>query len=175
MQNIYKIKRAFIIPFSVTIVLLFLLFGLSLITGQTWEKIILAVLCVSILAICVEAARREIIVNEEGLKIKKFFRVKNFTWPEITHLAVVVMRNKAYFLLTTTKGFYIFSNLLENHAALVRFLLDKLGQEKVEVEVTNYLEHPIERRSLIVMSWVAVIVISIIIILKLVIACLNIA
>jgi len=101
--------------------------------------------------------------------------VKNFTWPEITHLAVVVMRNKAYFLLTTTKGFYIFSNLLENHAALVRFLLDKLGQEKVEVEVTNYLEHPIERRSLIVMSWVAVIVISIIIILKLVIACLNIA
>ena len=85
------------------------------------------------------------------------------------------MRNKAYFLLTTTKGFYIFSNLLENHASLIRFLLDKLGQEKVEVEVTNYLEHPIERRSLIVMSWVAVIVISIIIILKLVIACLNIA
>jgi hypothetical protein len=36
------------------------------------------------------------------------------------------------------------------------------------------LEHPIERRSLIVMSWVAVIVISISIIFK-VIACLNIA
>ena len=170
MQNIYKIKRAFLIPFSVTIVLLFLLFGLSLIVGQAWEKIILAILCVSTLAIGVEAARREIIVNEEGLKIKKFFREKNFIWPEITHLAVVVMKNKAYFLLTTTKGFYIFSNLLKNHAALVRFLLDKLGQEKVEVEVTNYLEHPIERRSLIVMSWVAVIVISIIIILKILLA-----
>ena len=170
MQNIYKIKKAFLIPFSVTVALLFILFGLSLITGQTWEKIILAVLCLSSLAICVEAARREIIVNEEGLKLKKFFREKNFIWPEITHLAVVVMKNKAYFLLTTTKGFYIFSNLLKNHAALVRFLLDKLGQEKVEVEVTNYLEHPIERRSLIVMSWVAVIVISIIIILKILLA-----
>ena len=170
MQNIYKIKRAFLIPFSGTIVLLFLLFGLSLFTGQAWEKIILAVLCIIILAIGVEAARREIIVNEEGLKIKKFSRVKNFTWTEITHLGVVVMKNKAYFLLTTTKGFYIFSNLLENHTALIRFLLDKLGQEKVEVEVTNYLEHPIERLSLIVMSWVAVIVISIIIILKLLLA-----
>lgn len=170
MQEIYKIKRAFLIPFSGIIVLLFLLFGLSLITGQTWEKIILAVLCVSTLAIGVESARREILVNQEGLKIKKFFRVKNFTWPEITHLAVVVMRNKAYFLLTTTNGFYIFSNLLENHAALVRFLRDKLGQEKVEMEVTNYLEHPTSRRSLIVMSWVAVIVISIIIILKLLLA-----
>ena len=170
MQNIYKIKKTFLIPLSVTIALLFLLFVLSLIAGQTWERIILAVLCVSILAIVVEAARREIVVNEEGLKIKRFFRVKNFTWTEITHLAVVVMKNKAYFLLTTTKGFYIFSNLLKNHAALVRFLLDKLGQEKVEVEVTNYLEHPIERLSLIVMSWFAVIVISIIIILKVLLA-----
>ena len=170
MQNIYKIKKAFLIPFSVTVALLFILFGLSLITGQTWEKIILAVLCLSSLAICVEAARREIIVNEEGLKLKKFFREKNFTWPEITHLAVVVMKNKAYFLLTTTKGFYIFSNLLKNHAALIRILLDKLGQEKVELEVINYLEHPLERISLIVMSWVAVIVISIIIVLKLFLA-----
>ena len=170
MQNIYKIKRAFLIPFSVTIVLLFLLFGLSLIVGQAWEKIILAILCVSTLAIGVEAARREIIVDEEGLKLKKFFRMKNFTWTEITHLGVVVMKNKAYFLLTTTKGFYIFSNLLGNHTSLIRFLRDKLGQEKVEVEVTNYLEHPIERLSLIVMSWVAVIVISIIILLKLLLA-----
>ena len=80
------------------------------------------------------------------------------------------MKNKAYFLLTTTKCFYIFSNLLGNHTSLIRFLRDKLGQEKVEVEVTNYLEHPIERLSLIVMSWVAVIVISIIILLKLLLA-----
>lgn len=170
MQNIYKIKRAFLIPFSVLILLLFVLFVLSLIAGQAWEKIILAVIFVSSLAIGVEAARREIIVDEEGLKLKKFFRMKNFTWTEITHLGVVVMKNKAYFLLTTTKGFYIFSNLLGNHTSLIRFLRDKLGQEKVEVEVINYLEHPIERLSLIVMSWVAVIVISIIILLKLLLA-----
>jgi hypothetical protein len=170
MQNIYKIKRAFLIPFSILILLLFVLFVLSLITGQVWEKIILAVIFVSSLAIGVEAARREIIVDEEGLKLKKFFRMKNFTWTEITHLGVVVMKNKAYFLLTTTKGFYIFSNLLGNHTSLIRFLRDKLGQEKVEVEVTNYLEHPIERLSLIVMSWVAVILISIIILLKLLLA-----
>jgi len=167
MQNIYKVKKAFVIPFSVIVVLLFILFVLSLSSGQTWEKIILAVLCVSSLAIGVEAIRREIIVNEEGLTLKKFFRVKNFTWTEITHLAVVVMKNKAYFLLTTTKGLYIFSNLIENHVALIQFLRDKLGPEKVEAEVINYLEHPLARLSLIVMSWVAVIATSTIIILKL--------
>ena len=167
MQNIYKVKKAFVIPFSAIVVLLFSLFVLSLINGQTWERIILASLCVGSLAIGVETIRREIIVNEEGLTLKKFFRVKNFIWTEITHLALVVMKNKAYFLLTTTKGFYIFSNLIENHVALIRFLRDKLGPEKVEVEVINYLEHPLERLSLIVMSWVAVMATSAIIILKL--------
>ena len=170
MQNIYKIKRAFLIPFSVLILLLYVLLVLSLITGQAWEKIILAIIFVSSLAIGVEAARREIIVDEEGLKLKKFFRMKNFTWTEITHLGVVVMKNKAYFLLITTNGFHIFSNLFGNHTSLIRFLRDKLGQEKAEVEVTNYLEHPMERLSLIVMSWFAVIVISIIILLKLLLA-----
>ena len=89
MQNIYKVKKAFVIPFIVIVVLLFILFGLSLFTGQVWEKFILAVLCVSSLAIGVEVVRREIVVNEEGLTLKKFFRVKNFTWTEITQLAVV--------------------------------------------------------------------------------------
>ena len=167
MQNIYKVRKAFVIPFSVIVALLFILFVLSLSSGQTWEKIIVAVLCFSSLAVGVEAARREILVNEEGLTLKKFFRLKNFTWAEITHLAVVVMKNKAYFLLTTTKGFYIFSNLIENHVALIQFLRDKLGEEKVEVEVTSYLEHPLERLSLVLMSWIAVIAISTIIILKL--------
>ncbi len=170
MQNIYKVKRAFVIPFSIIVTLLFFLFGLSLINGQTWEKVVLSVLCIITLAICVEATRREIAVSEDGLKLKKFFRVKNFTWAEITNLAIVVMNNKAYFLLTTTKGFYIFSNLLENYAELIRFLRDKLGEEKVEVEVLNYLEHPTSRLSLIVMSWISVIVISIIILLKLLLA-----
>jgi hypothetical protein len=167
MPTIYKIKRAFLIPFSIATLLLFLLLGISLITGQAWEKIILTVLCVSMLAVVIEAARREIIVSEDGLQIKKFFRVKSFIWPYINHLAVVIIKNKIYFLLTTNYGFYIFSNLWENHALLVRSLLDKLGQEKVETEIINYLEHPIERRSLIVMSWIAVIIVSVIIILKL--------
>ena len=166
MQNIYKVKKAFVIPFIVIVVLLFILFGLSLFTGQVWEKFILAVLCVSSLAIGVEVVRREIVVNEEGLTLKKFFRVKNFTWTEITQLAVVVMKNKVYFLLTTTKGFYFFSNLIENHVVLIRFLQDKLGREKVEDEVISYLEHPTSRRSLIVMSWIAVIILCTIIVLK---------
>ena len=105
-------------------------------------------------------------LHDQGLKIKNIFRSKEFGWMEITHLAVVVLKKKVYFLLTTTKGFYIFSNLFENHASLVSSIMDRLDEEKVEVEVKKYLDHPLERLSLIVMSWVAVVIIIGVIILK---------
>jgi lysylphosphatidylglycerol synthetase-like protein (DUF2156 family) len=166
-QNIFKIKRAFLVPFITIVVLLFLLFLISLLRDQLWEKIVLAVSFASTLFIAIEATRRKIVVTDEGLKIEKFFRIKEFVWTEITHLAIVNLSNKIYFLLTTTKGFYFFSNLLENHALLIRSLVDKLDDERVETEVKSYLDHPVERRSLIVMCWLAVLISIAFIILKL--------
>jgi hypothetical protein len=166
-QNIFKIKTAFLVPFVIIVALLGFLLLLSLFKGLTWEKIILAASFAGTLIVGIEAAKREIIVTEDGLKIKKFFRTKNFTWLEITHLAVVELNKKAYFLLTTTKGFYFFSNMFENHALLIRSIVDKMDAERVEIEVKNYLEHPIERRSLIVICWITVLIIIAFIILKL--------
>jgi hypothetical protein len=164
-QNIFKIRRAFVIPFMIIIFLLFLLLLLSIFKGQIREGVILSVFFILILFVGIETLRREIILTEKGLKIKKFFRVKEFVWTQITNLGIVELRKKIYFLLTTTKGFYYFSNLVENHALLIRSLIDKLGDEKVEPEVKSYLDRPIERLSLIVMSWISAAVIIVIIIL----------
>ena len=169
-QNIFKIKRAFLIPFIILIILLCILFLLSLYKGQPWEKIILAVSLFITVVIGIESSKREITVTKDGLKIKKFFRVKKFTWPEITRLEVVDIRKKVYFLLTTTRGFYFFSNLFENHTNLIRSLMDKLGDEKTEIEVRSYLDHPVEKRSLIIMCWLSVIIITAFIIMKLFLA-----
>ena len=166
-QSIFKIRRAFLVPFIAIVALLFLLLLVSLFNGQTWEKIILAVSFAGTLLVGIEAAKREITISKDGFKIRKFFRVKDFTWPEVTHLGVVDLNKKAYFLLTTTKGFCFFSNMYENHALLIRSIVDKLENEKVEIEVRNYLEHPIERRSLIVICWVTVLIVIAFIILKL--------
>jgi len=165
-QNIFKIKKAFLWPFIAIVILLFLLLILSLFNGQQWEKIILAASFIVTMVIGLEAANRKIAVNKDSLKIKKFFREKSFVWMEVTHLGVVELLNKAYFLLTTTKGFYFFSNMYENHALLIRLIVDKLDSERVEVEVKNYLEHPRERRSLIVICWITVLIIIAFIILK---------
>ena len=92
------------------------------------------------------------------MQIRKFFRTKNFAWAEITHLGTVLLRNKAYFLLTTTKGFYIFSNLLQDHTLLLQALAEKLGGEKVDAEVKSYIEAPRERTSLVVLTWVSLVI-----------------
>jgi hypothetical protein len=167
-SQVFKIKKTFRVPFIIAVALLFVLLALSLFSGQPWEQILIAALCLVTLLIAIEIFEREFAVSENGLRIKKFFRTKIFTWAEITHLGVVIMRNKAYFLLTTTKGFYMLSNLLQDHALLIRHLADKLGEEKVEAEVKSYLENPIERTSLVVLTWIALIIIVAIILTKLI-------
>lgn len=166
-QNVFKIKKAFLVPFFLIIALLGVLLLLSLFKGQMWEKIILSMSFAGAIMIGIEAAKRVIILNQDGLKLKKFFHIKNVIWQDITHLAVVELNKKVFFLLTTTKGFYFFSNLFENHALLIRSIVNKIDIEKIEIEVKNYLDHPVERRSLIVICWLTVLIIIAFIILKL--------
>lgn len=162
----YKIRKAFVLPLAAIVLLLFILLAISLSGGQFWRSVILALFFVVSLVVCVETLRREIIVADHGITWKKFFRRRDFTWEEITHLAIVAIGKKVYFLITTTRGFYFFSNLMENHVLLIRALLEKLGEKKVEAEVKNYLDHPVERTSLIVMSWIAVLIIVALIVLS---------
>ncbi len=155
---VYKIKKIFRFPFIAVTVLLFALFVTGMAMGELWERILTGVLFIIALVISVEVSEREFRTSENGLQIRKFFRTKNFVWAEITHLGTVILRNKAYFLLTTTKGFYIFSNLLQDHTLLLRDLAQKLGEEKVEAEIKNYIDAPRERTSLVVLTWVSLII-----------------
>lgn len=167
MNQVFKVKKAFLAPFTIAVALLLVLLVISFFMGQLWEKIILAVICVVTVLIAVEAFEREFAVSEDTLRIRKFFREKKFAWYEITHLGIVILRKKAYFLLTTTRGFYIFSNLIEDHTRLLRHLAGKLADEKVEAELKDYLEHPVERTALIVWTWIVLVIIVAIILTKL--------
>lgn len=168
MKSTYKIKKSFRVPFMAAVALLSALLMLSLITGPTWETFLVAALFVAGLAVAIESYERDVSFSENSLSIRKYFRTKVFPWEKITHLGVVIIKNKVYFLLTTTRGLHILSNLLQDHPLLIRALADKLGDEKVEPDVKSYLENPIERRSLVVMTWIAVAILVAIIITKLI-------
>jgi len=162
----FKIIKAFLIPFFGIILLLFILLIISMLKGQFLEKAILLFSFIATLLIGIEAGKREITLTKDGLKLKKFFRVKTIAWSDITHLAIVELRKKVYFLVTTTKGFYFFSNMFENHALLIRSVADQLETEKVETEIRSYLDHPVERHSLVIICWLAVAIMIAFIFLK---------
>ncbi len=167
MTHVYKINLALRIALIVSAVLLLALMILSLASGAPVEQMILTALLVVTAIVAVEASERVLIFSEDGLEIRKYFRTKQFSWAEITQLGFMVMRSKVYFLLTTTRGFYIFSNLLKDHSALVKSLADRLGSNKVEPEIQSYLEHPIERKSIVILMWLAVAILLAILITKL--------
>lgn len=165
-ENIFKIRRAFLIPLWTMVVLFFALFVQSFFIGQLWEIIVSAIFFAVLLAIAIEASERAIIVTEDKLKIKKFFRQKEFDWERVTNLGIVELGKKVYFLISATRGLYFFSNVTEKHALLAGLLVKKMDEERVEPQVREYLERPVERFSLIVMSYVAALIIAAIIVMK---------
>ncbi len=165
-ENIFKIRRAFLIPLWAMVVLFSALFAQSFFIGQLWEIIVSAIFFAVLLAIAIEASERAIIVTENKLKIKKFFRQKEFDWERVTNLGIVELGKKVYFLISATRGLYFFSNVTERHAQLADLLVKKMDEERVEPQVREYLKRPVERLSLIVMSYVAVLIIAAIIIMK---------
>jgi hypothetical protein len=167
-QNIYKIRRSFLIPFTVDFILLFFLLLLSyFLKGPHLEKIALTGIFISVLCVFFESLSRKVLTGDQGIMIRKFLRNKELRWEDITHVGALTLRKRVYLLLTTVKGFYIISNTYEKFSSLVRDVADHMDEEKMEEEVRKQIEHPVKNISDIVMTWFTASVLVGIIIIKL--------
>jgi hypothetical protein len=168
-QNIYRIRKSFVIPYAIDVFLLFFLLLLSLFwKGSHLERIVLTVIFIPVLYVFFESLSRGVRTGDQGIMITKFLRKKEFSWGDITHAGAMILRKKVYLLLTTAKGFYILSNAYENYSFLVRDVVDHIDKEMVEEDVRNQIEHPVKNISDIIMTWVTAIVLIGIITIKLV-------
>ena len=170
-QNVYRIRTSFLIPLTIDVVLLFVLIILScLMKGSSMERAVLAVFLILTFFILIEAYRRTITIGDEGLKIKKFFKIKAVFWSDITHIGCLVIRGRAYILLTTTKGFYILSNAYDRFSQLVRDFIEHIPSETIEIEeeARVQIQHPVHNVSDLIAAWIAASVLTGIICLKLI-------
>lgn len=167
-QNVYRIRRSFLIPFSVDFILLFFLLLLSYFSsGSNLERILLTTIFIPVLYVLLESSFRMIRTGDQGIMIRKFMRKKELRWEDITHVGAMILRNRVYLLLTTVKGFYILSNAYEKFSTLVGDLVGHMDNEKVEEEVKRQMEHPARNMSDIIMTWVTAMVLAGIIVIKL--------
>jgi hypothetical protein len=156
----FKIRRDLLIPFGIIAGLLTLLLILTLLgKGSTMERAFLAVLTIPTVTLFLEARNRRATMTDQGIAFKKFFRIKEILWVDINHVGCVIIRNKVYLLLTTTKGFFILSNAYEDFSALIRIILENVAPEKVEEDVRAQGETPVKNRADLISLWFAVAVI----------------
>ncbi len=167
-QNVYRIRRSFLVPFFVDFILLFFLLLLSYLQGgSNLERILLTAIFIPVLYVLLESSFRIVQTGDQGIMIRKFMRKKELRWEDITHIGALILRKRVYLLLTTVKGFYIVSNAYEKFSALVSDLVSHMDNEKVEEEVKRQMEHPAKNVSDIIMTWFTAMFLAGIIIIKL--------
>lgn len=167
-QNVYRIRRSFLIPFFVDFILILFLLVLSyFMGGSKLERIFFTVIFIPVLYVLFESLFRMVQTGDQGIMIRKFMRRKELRWEEITHIGALILRSRVYLLLTTVKGFYILSNAYEKFPGLVSDFASHMDSEKVEEEVKRQVDHPAKNMSDIIMTWFTAVVLAGIIIIKL--------
>jgi hypothetical protein len=166
--SVYRIRQVLRVPFVLDSILLLILILLSFfVRGSTPERILLTVVFIPLLYLCLEANTRRVETQGETLRLKRLFRTKELNWSDITDVGVVMMRTKVYAVLTTTKGFHVLSNSYENFYGLLKSIVDHVEKERIEKEVLNLLESPVENRTNIFSAWAAAALFCVIIFFKL--------
>ncbi len=166
-QQVFRIRNLFLIPLGIDILLLLALLMVSLFyKGSPTERMVLTIILIPAALIFIESFSRRVTADENGITIKKFLRVKSLQWHEITHLGLMVMRSKAYFLLTTTKGYYVLSNAYEKYEEMIRHISSHLDSEKVEENVPAQIAAPMKNVSDFIGAWIALIVLTGIVVIK---------
>ena len=168
-ETVYRIRRSFIIPLGIDVLLLFILLALSLaVKGSVTERIVLTGFFIVSLLILIEAINRKFVITDGGVALKKLTKTKELLWSDVTHVGCLSLRSKVYILLTTKKGFHVLSNAYEPFAPLVRDIVNHLDTEKIEVEAEAraQIDNPTNNLSDLVAAWVATVVLTGIIYIK---------
>jgi hypothetical protein len=155
LNRVFKIKKTLLLPLSIDAGLVLVLLVVAFFRkSSALEVLFLVLLLVTLSLIVLECIFREVAVSGEGLAIKKLLRRKQLQWGDITDVGSLVLRKKAYLVLTTTKGFHIISNAYDDFPALVGGIAEYVDAERVEESVKTLIEKPVRKISDVVSAWV---------------------
>jgi uncharacterized membrane protein len=164
----FSIRRAFLLPLGLLLLLIVLLLATAMIQGQEAGKlIILAAMILPIVGLFVESAARKAEIGDEAVTVHKFLRDRSLRYDELTSLDAVVVRKRAFLSLSTMEGFLIISNAYEDFPALVRALLAKVSDDVIGDEVRQMAADPPVKSGDIVSCWVGVVLLALILVIQL--------
>ena len=155
----FVIRRAFVAPLGLVLVLMVALMAVSIQQGQPLAKVLfLLVFAVPVAVLLVESACRWLEVDTAGVTAHRLLRFRRIDFAAVTALETVRVRSRVFLTLAAgDEEYLIISNGYADFPGLVRTLIARLPEAAVTEETRQLAGAPPVRRADIVMVWFAVV------------------
>ena len=166
--TIFKIRKSFLIPLGLIVLLSLILLVSSLYLHLPTAKIV--ILGMFFLPACIffaESIIRQVSLNEDSIQVKKLLRSKLLNFEDLTAVDTIRVRKRAFLSLNSENDFVIISNSYENFGLLLQKLVAHLPDNIVSDETKQLAEKPPQKGSDIFSVWLAVAVLALIIYVQL--------
>ena len=153
----FRIRKAFLAPLGLLLVLCLVLLGITLAQGQPPGKaMILAFIILPVAGLFVESLFRRTVIDRETLSVHKLLRRATLPLSGITSVDTVMVRKRVFLTVSAGENFLIMSNAYADFPGLVRTLLGRVPEGSVSEETRKMAESPPAKSSDIVSCWLAV-------------------
>lgn len=151
----FVIRRAFVVPLGLALLLMGALLAVSVLHGQPAAKVVfLLVFALPVTVLFVVSAFCKVVIDANGVTAIRPFRTKRINFAEVTALESVQVRSRVFLTLTAADDeFLIVSNGYADFPDLVRTLIAALPPAVVTDEARQLAANPPSRHGDLVMVW----------------------
>ena len=168
-KNFFAIKGSLVYPYFVAVILSVVLIYISNLKGDPTVKIVvLLAILLPFYYFFLELAYRKVRVMEDRILIKKFFRKKVITKDDVRMVHAAKFKNKTYIVLDLgDKNPVIISNSYGRFGNMVKAISSFVSEDKTTNEFKNLPESSYKRISDTLNVWAAILVFTVVIIVRL--------
>jgi hypothetical protein len=107
-KQTFVIRRTFVLPLGLVVLLTLVLLGVCLIQGQPIAKVIILIgLLLPLAVLFIESALRRVDVSAEGVTAHRLFRQRCIRFADVTSLEAVRVRSRVFITLVAGEDSYL--------------------------------------------------------------------
>jgi hypothetical protein len=154
----YVIRRAFVVPLGLALILMGVLLGISIVHGQPVAKLaFLVVFAIPMTVLFVASAFRRLTIDPAGVTSVSPFRARRIEFSRVTSLETVRVRSRVFLTLEAGEDeFIIISNGYADFAGLVNTLVAAVPPAAVTEETRQLAANPPVRHADVGLAWFTV-------------------
>ncbi|PLY03892.1 MAG: hypothetical protein C0622_03835 [Desulfuromonas sp.] len=165
---IYKIRKNFLLPLGLVVLLGCILMISTIYLGLPKAKIIiLGAFLIPAFILFVESSLRRVHLFADAIQVDKALRKKRIPYAELTAVDTIQVRKRIFISLSSENDFLILSNSYGQFGQLVNELIAKVPDEIISAETRNLAAAPPKKCSDVFSAWLAVAVLALIIYVQL--------